>query len=117
MPERNVPYDRILLPTVEAYYAIGDREKGNVLSERLFTIMEENLEHFLSLEPEFAVRVQDDMAITHAVMGRLMTSTARADSAFGEAMRTRFEAIEEQYQGKLMEIEEGGRRRTTRMRF
>lgn len=116
MPERNVPYDRILLPTVEAYYAIGDKDKANQLSERLFTIMEENLNHFLSLEPKFAGRLLDDMAITHAVMGRLASSTTRADSAFGAPMRERFEAMEEQYQGKLLELQTG-RRNTTRMRF
>jgi hypothetical protein len=117
MPERNVPFDRILLPTVEAYYAIGDKDKGNELSERLFTIMEENLEFYLSLEPEFASRIQDDMAITHAVMGRLASSTSRADTAFGAPMQERFDAIEEQYQGKLMELQSVGRKSSSRMRF
>ncbi len=117
MPERNVPFDRIMLPTVEAYYAIGDKEKANALSERLFTIMEENQNFYLSLEPKFAKRVEDDMSITHAVMGRLMTTTSRADSTFGASMRTRFEEMEEQYQGKLMELQGDGRRNTTRMKF
>jgi len=114
MPERNVPFDRILLPTVEAYYAIGEKDKANVISERLFTIMEENLNHFMSLEPKFASRLLDDMAITHAVMGRLASSTSRADTAFGASMQERFDAMEEQYRGKLMELEG---RRTTRMKF
>jgi len=117
MPERNVPYDRILLPTVEAYYAIGANEKANALSERLFTIMEENLNFYLSLDPKFASRVEDDMAITHAVMGRLMTTTMRADPAFGKAMEERFNAMEEQYQGKLMELQGDSQRKTTRMKF
>ena len=114
MPERNVPFDRILLPTVEAYYAISEKDKANVISERLFTIMEENLNHFMSLEPKFASRLLDDMAITHAVMGRLASSTSRADTAFGASMQERFDAMEEQYRGKLMELEG---RRTTRMKF
>ncbi len=116
MPERNVPFDRILLPTVEAYYAIGDKDKANTLSERLFTIMEENMEFYLSLDPEFASRVQDDMAITHAVMGRLATTSAREDNAFGQPMKERFDVIEELYQGKLMELQSADRK-TTRMRF
>jgi len=116
MPERNVPLDRIMLPTVEAYYALGDKEKGNALSERLFTIMEENMAYYLSLDKKFAERLQDDMAITHAVMGRLATSTMRADSTFGGGMQERFDAVEEQYQGKLMELRTG-RKAGGRMRF
>jgi hypothetical protein len=116
MPERNVPLDRIMLPTVEAYYAVGDKEKANALSERLFTIMEENMNYYLSLDKKFAERLQDDMAITHAVMGRLTTSTTRADSTFGAGMQERFDAVEEQYQGKLMELRTG-RKAGGRMRF
>jgi hypothetical protein len=56
------------------------------------------------------------MAITHAVMGRLMSTTTRNDATFGGPMKERFETMEEQYQGKLMELQGGGRK-TTRMRF
>jgi hypothetical protein len=116
MPERNVPYDRILLPTVEAYYAIGDVAKGNELSERLFTIMEENLTYYTSLETKFLKQMEQEMAIAHAVMGRLMSETGKADSTLGKAMQERFEAMEEIYQARLMEMETSGRK-NSRMRF
>ena len=116
MPERNVPYDRILLPTVEAYYAIGDVAKGNELSERLFTIMEENLTYYTSLETKFLKQMEQEMAIAHAVMGRLMSETGKADSTLGKAMQERFEAMEELYQSRLMEMETSGRK-NSRMRF
>jgi alkylated DNA nucleotide flippase Atl1 len=116
MPEHNVPFDRILLPTVEAYYAIGDTEKGTFLSERLFTIMEEDLTYYLSLEPRFVSSVGNDMAMAHAVMGRLMSTTVREDPEAGAKLRDRFQVMDEAYQDKLMELEAEGRR-TTRMRF
>lgn len=116
MPERNVPFTRIMLPTVEAYYDIGDTAKANAISDRLFTIMEENMTHFLSLDRRFAERLGDDMALTHAVMGRLATEAMRSDSTFGEGLKERFDAMEEQYQGKLMELS-SGRRGSQRMRF
>jgi hypothetical protein len=116
MPERNVPYDRILLPTVEAYYAIGDVSKGNELSERLFTIMEENLTYYTSLETKFLKQMEQEMAIAHAVMGRLMSETGKADSTLGKTMEERFEAMEELYQSRLMEMETSGRK-NSRMRF
>ena len=116
MPERNVPFTRIMLPTVEAYYDIGDTAKANAISERLFTIMEENMAHFLSLDRRFVERLSDDMALTHAVMGRLTTEAMRADSTFGEGLKERFDTMEEQYQGKLMELN-SGRRAGQRMRF
>jgi hypothetical protein len=73
MPERNVPYDRIMLPTViEAYYnRPGDTAKATRLSERLFTIMEENMAWYLSLSPAFADKVSDDMGLAQLVMQRL----------------------------------------------
>ncbi|MEZ4738337.1 MAG: DUF2723 domain-containing protein [Flavobacteriales bacterium] len=141
MPERNVPFDRILLPTIEAYYAIGDVEKADSLSERLFTIMEENLNYYMSLEPRFASLLMDDMAISHAVMGRLMSTagaagqqpvrspfspldsmpvevpTSSRDTGLAASLRSRFEETERVYQDKLMELQGVERRNTTRMRF
>ncbi|MCW5900097.1 MAG: DUF2723 domain-containing protein [Flavobacteriales bacterium] len=131
MPAHNVPFDRILLPTVEAYYALGDTIKGNELNERLFDLMERNMTYFLSLEPRFAARVENEMAITHAVMGRLTSVASRyaplpsveailrgdtLEPAFSDTLVKRFEEVEEAYEGKLMELE-AAKRRTTRMRF
>ncbi|TXI82846.1 MAG: DUF2723 domain-containing protein [Flavobacteriales bacterium] len=116
MPERNVPYDRILLPTVEAYYALKKNEKANALTERLFSVMEENMAYYLSLDARFAEKLQQELSITHAVMGRLTMSATAADSTFGQGLQQRFEAVEEQYQGKLMEMR-SGRKAGGRMRF
>ncbi len=116
MPEHNVPFDRILLPTAEAYFAVGDTEKGTALSTRLFTIMEENLVYYLSLEPHHAETLSNDMAMAHAVMGRLMSTTGREDPDAGKALQERFQRMDQAYQEKLEELRTSGRR-TTRMRF
>lgn len=116
MPERNVPYDQILLPTVEAYYAIGDKAKADTLAERLFTIMEENMTYYLSLEPRFATEVNREMSVTRAVMGRLAVVAEQQDSIGGKALGERFDAMEAAYQEKLMELRNPGRR-VSRMKF
>lgn len=116
MPEMNVPYDRILLPTAEAYYAIGDTEKADHLTERLFTIMEENLVYYMSLEPKFAAQLDNEMAISHAVMGRLTSTAAREGSPIANTLNERFQVMEMAYQAKIGELQEQ-QRRNTRMRF
>lgn len=116
MPEHNVPFDRIMLPTVEAYYAIGDSAKADALAERLFDIMEEDLTYYLSLEPRFAVRVGGETAMAHAVMGRLMTTALRVSPELGERLEERFNLMDQAYEGKMNELE-NSTRRTTRMKF
>ncbi|MCB0764723.1 MAG: hypothetical protein KDB84_08465, partial [Flavobacteriales bacterium] len=116
MPERNVPFDRILLPTVEAYYEIGDTTKANALAERLFTITEENLTYYMSLDPRFAIPLGNEMAISNAVLGRLASVAGRADPAFGKELEERFRTIEAAYQEKQIEMV-SGQRRNSRMNF
>jgi hypothetical protein len=95
MPDRNVPFDRILLPTVEAFYAAGDTAKGNALSEQLFTIMEENFQWLMSLEPRHAAQLEQDIRLTHAVMGRLAAVSSVADSSFGSGLEDRFRLMDQ----------------------
>ncbi|MFN3874481.1 MAG: DUF2723 domain-containing protein [Flavobacteriales bacterium] len=94
MPDRNVPFDRVMLPIVEAYYEIGEVEKGNRLAERLFTILEENLGWFSSLDARFYAPLTKEADITHAVLGRLASVAAVNDSAFGAALEERFQAAD-----------------------
>lgn len=135
MPEHNVPYDRIMLPTIEAYYAIGDTAKADHLAERLFTVMEENMRYMLSLEPRFLDGVMNEMNISHAVMGRLasvavgqslgidprVVELIGADSLQGASplardMHERFLQVDQDFESRMMEVQAGARR-NTRMRF
>lgn len=105
MPERNVPYDRIMLPIIEAYYQAGDTASANRLSDRVFTIMDENMAWYLSLEPKFAAQVTDDMNLAKLVMDRL-AQTARVNGQAGLATRlgTRSAEVDTLYQMKLEDI-------------
>ncbi|MBK9176426.1 MAG: DUF2723 domain-containing protein [Flavobacteriales bacterium] len=97
MPDRNVPIDRVLLPTVEAYYEVGDTVKANALAERIFTVLEEQVNWYLSLEPRFAAALAKDAQMNHAVMGRLALVSALTDSAFGADLESRFKVVDQAY--------------------
>jgi hypothetical protein len=107
MPEHNVPFDRILLPTIEAYYAIGDTAKADAIAERLFTITEENLTWYTSLEPQFAAQLDNEMAIAHAVLGRLQ---ATVSDSLGAVLAPRFQVMDAAYKAKQAELQQAGRR-------
>ncbi|MBK9147189.1 MAG: DUF2723 domain-containing protein [Flavobacteriales bacterium] len=113
MPDRNVPFDRVLLPTVEALYAVGDTATANRVAERLFTIMDENLAWFMSLEPQFIRPLEKEADITHAVMGRLAEVATKEDSLFGARLEARFQAADEAF--RMSKVER--LRKTSRMRF
>lgn len=71
MPEKNVPYDRILLPIIEAYLEVGELDKGKALAQRLFDINEDNLNYYHSLEARFASQMSDDAQMMLSVNNRL----------------------------------------------
>ena len=118
MPERNVPYERIMLPLIEAYYDAGDTAKANAITMRLFSIMEENMMYYLSLEPRFAARVGPDMNITHMVLERMVqtTLTMNGQEDPGKDMEKRFGEVDALFQAKQEEIDAAGRR-SSRVRF
>jgi hypothetical protein len=118
MPERNVPYDRIMLPVIEAYYAADDKATAAALADRLFTIMDENMAYMLSLEPEFANKVDQEMDITIAVMQRLATTTQLRDPTdpVTERLKARMDEVAMLYEAKREEMEAADRR-TVKMRF
>lgn len=117
MPEHNVPYDRLMLHMVEAYYQADDTATANHLTDRLFTIMDENMHWYLSLSPQFAGKVTDDMGMAKLVMERL----ARSAQVYGQQplatrLHTRLAEIDTLYQMKLEDIATHGVR-TTKARF
>jgi hypothetical protein len=117
LPEHNVPYDRIMLPIAEAYYKAGDAASANAIGERLFDIMEENMEWYLSLEPNFLEKVASDMELTNLVMERVVTNATRnGEKELADKLKARLDAQEELFQMRMEDIANQGRR-TTKARF
>jgi len=118
MPERNVPFDRIMLPVIEAYYTAGDTATANTLAERLFTIMDENMAWYLSLEPRFVTRVSGEMELTHLVMERIAQSSKllHGQTELGDKLTARLAEIDELYNAKLEDAATQGRR-SSKVRF
>lgn len=117
MPERNVPYDRIMLPIVEAYYKAGDTASANRINERLFTIMDENMQWYLSLEPRYADKVSDDLSMAKLVMDRLVaTATVHGQKALADRLRERMKEVGALYDEKMQDIDSQGRR-TSKVQF
>lgn len=110
MPERNVPFTRVLHPTVEAFYAVGEKEKGNELAVRLFEIAENELEYFFSLEPGMAESIDMDMRSNYAVVSRLSELAIENGATLSEGdIASRMEAITAAYAQKVQDIEAAGR--------
>lgn len=116
MPERNVPYDRVLLPTIEAYYKAGETEKADAINKRLFELLEENMAWYMSLDPKHAEKIADEMGITHAVLERMLQDATENKSPLADDLRKRFEAVDQAYEDKITELENNVRR-VTRTRF
>jgi hypothetical protein len=118
MPERNVPFDRIMLPVIEGYYDVGDTATANAITERLFGIMDENMTHFLSLEPRFVEKVASEMEMTHMVLERMVqaTSILHKQKALGDRLTARLKEIDALYETKLEDAEMHSRR-DSKVRF
>jgi len=113
MPEKNAPYDRVLLPMIENYYKAGQIEKATKLSERLFELMESEMNYFNSLEPQHAITVLEPFSIHVQVCGNLDQFAKFYDggSEYATSTEERFDKMLKEFEEKNAEIESGGRRR------
>ena len=119
MPDRTVPYTRVLLPTVEAYYELGEYERANGITDTLFTRYEEELEYFLSLDVEDLVSVSDEMQISNYMLQRMvqLTNTLYPQGEFGSELINRSADLTQQFNAKIKELEEARARRKIEAKF
>lgn len=108
MPERNVPFSRIMLPITESLYKINEDEKANEIAERLFTIFEEDLNYYMSLDPRHSRGLQQDLQVGMYVVQRLETMVNTLypqDDEMATRFTERFEQLEERFETTMQAIE------------
>lgn len=112
MPEKNVPYTRVVLPLVESYFQLGETDKAAELSERLFEIFEDDFDFYNSLEPSFAKSVQQEMQMSVMVNGRInqLVNQLLPDTELAKDLQGRYKVQEANYYNKMNALQ-GGRGR------
>lgn len=106
MPHHNVPFDRLLLPTIESYYKIGDDDKANEILTMLFARYSEDFEYYLSIEPRLAVSIIRELHMTFSILQRLhiMVTQEYPQEDLIDEVNQRFESLENGYHLKLEEL-------------
>ncbi|NNE55901.1 MAG: hypothetical protein HKN32_07770, partial [Flavobacteriales bacterium] len=132
-PEVNVPYDRVMLPIIENYWALGPRdttgmnlspdlqelktalspeqqeyaqEMGKELTNRLFEIFEDELEYFFSLENQFAAQYANEMELKLSVNRRLtmLYGFYAPEDEMGINLATKLDSLTTRFEKKMMNI-------------
>lgn len=119
MPDRTVPYSRVLLPTVETYYELGEYDKANGVTDTLFNRYEQELDYYLSLEVNHASSIGEELQIANYMLQRFvqLTTIMYPQGEFGDSLRTRAETMSVLFDEKMKEIEEAKKRNLIRARF
>lgn len=115
MPERNVPYGRIMLPISESLYRLNEDETANDIAIKLADKFAEDLEYYMSLEPHYASTLQQDMQVAMYVIQRLesmVTTIYPQDEELAKQFTERFESLEAQFEASMEAIEIQKRRQS-----
>lgn len=107
MPEYNVPFDRVFPSYVTTYYAAGHEADAEALSKKMLAIFEEEIDYYLSVEPEFtATMVQDFFDAYRGVFSLYQAANIYAtNTEFVDEVGAKFLSITERVQRALPGIQ------------
>jgi len=103
MPHANVPFDRVFPSYISTYYAVGNEEKGEQLTTMMMGIFEEEVNYYISVEPEFGVTMLDDLFGAYRGIFSLYQAVSNfgTNVEFAEKIGERFYSVTEKIQPRL----------------
>lgn len=106
MPEENVPFGRVMPSYISSFYAVGDEENGRIYCDRALEIFEEDIDYYLSVDPEFSALMVQDMFDAYRGVFSLYQAVSiySSDVAYQELVMTQFISISEKIRGGLEDI-------------
>jgi hypothetical protein len=108
MPHHNVPFDRLMVPIIEGYYRIGENEIANEIVEIVFDRYAEDFEYYMSVDPEFALKMRQDIQLSYSVLNRLHAYVTRIypQEDLRDIIDERFKALDKAFDLKIQEMEQ-----------
>ena len=107
MPDRNVPFDRLMLPIIENYYKIGEADKANEILLNLFDKYEDEFEYYASLDPEWAIQMRQNIQMAYAILQRsqMLVTQIYPQEGLADEVEQRFNQIESSFDQMIQNME------------
>ncbi|MGM0647725.1 MAG: protein O-mannosyl-transferase family [Bacteroidota bacterium] len=110
IPDYKIPYDYFMISVVEAYYRLGEMEKGDEVTQRMLEISSHDLAYYQNLKREQKQRItrqiQEGLQ-TNALLAQLLKRFKDSDNDLLKEAEDYYRSYEELY---LQYTEEGKRR-------
>jgi len=101
MPNNKVPFARIIPYYITAYYAVGEMEKGNQYANQVLDLYAEELDYYLSVDPEFSGSMMQEMFGVYRSMFTIFQTTAGGED---EAISARSYEMVTNYMNEIKKI-------------
>ena len=79
MPHENVPFGKVFPSYVSSYYMAGNEEKAQQYSDMMMGLFEEEIDYYLSVDPQFSSTMIEDMYAAY----RSIFGLYQASAVFG----------------------------------
>ena len=79
MPHENVPFGKVFPSYVSSYYMAGNEEKAQQYSDMMMGLFEEDIDYYLSVDPQFSSTMIEDMYAAY----RSIFGLYQASAVFG----------------------------------
>lgn len=76
MPHFNVPFGKVFPGYVMAYYIAGNEEKAQQYSDQMFELFEEEMDYYLSIDPQFTSGMIQEMYMVYKSIFSLYQGSA-----------------------------------------
>ena len=71
LPEKNVPYDRVVHSFVSLAYEVCDSTLGDQLVRRLVQIHDENMEYYFSTDIRFSYNMMEAISVSRSILSMM----------------------------------------------
>ncbi len=103
LPEKNVPFDYFILPVTESYYRAGGIEKANELTNRLFSLYEEEINYLNRFNDKLFKTVNSQVQQDISIMYRITQVVKQyKQEELSKDLDTRFNVLQESLQKRGM---------------
>ena len=100
MPQHKVPFGRIIPFYVGSYYAVGAVEEGDKLAVQLLDALEEELDYYLDVDPEFGGSMLEEASAVYRSMFTIYQTTNMYKSE-NEELKTRLDTNVKKYMAEF----------------